>query len=228
MPKTQIPRSRKTRSTRPKRKLHKFEELANKASKLPLEELQDIFNEYLPAPNTTEGIEQEAKRTWSFIGGSTLKSTPELKDKVWALFEDNMRDMYIAADDPDIPWDPTEKRKELYHKNARFVLVQKDSTLEAFCSFRFEAEENIDGEMQFLMYIYEIQVAQGCRGTGLCRRILTALEGMCAELDVQVMMLTCFKCNTKALPVYVRLGFQEVEGDSETAQEFCKPVARSE
>ncbi|GAB1517437.1 GNAT family acetyltransferase [Rhizoctonia solani] len=114
--------------------------------------------------------------------------------------------------------------KELQHTKTRFVLVQNETALEAFCSFRFEAEEDWNGEMQFLVYIYEIQIAQGYRGTGLCRRVFTALEGMCAELDVQVVMLTCFKCNTQALPVYAHLGFQEVEGDSETSQEFWKPI----
>ncbi|KAG8726286.1 N-alpha-acetyltransferase 40, partial [Ceratobasidium sp. 423] len=172
------------------------------------------------------GVEQEVTRTWSFTDGPSLKSTPELKDKVWTLFEENMRDIYIQANDPDIPWDPAQKLKELHHKKARFVLVQKPNTLEAFCSFRFEAEEDEDGEMRFLVYIYEIQVAKGLRGTGIFRRLLAGLEGMCAELGVQVIMLTCFKCNTQALPVYAHLGFKEVEGESETSQEFWKPVLR--
>ncbi|KAF8710519.1 Acetyltransferase (GNAT) family, partial [Rhizoctonia solani] len=199
MPKSQVPRSRKARAAKPKRKLHKFEELANKANKLSLEDLQDIFKDYLPPPKTPEGIEHEAKRQAS-------------------------RTRYITANDPDITWNPVQKMKELQHTKTRFVLVQNETALEAFCSFRFEAEEDWNGEMQFLVYIYEIQIAQGYRGTGLCRRIFTALEGMCAELDVQVVMLTCFKCNTQALPVYAHLGFQEVEGDSETSQEFWKPI----
>ncbi|CAE6462288.1 unnamed protein product [Rhizoctonia solani] len=225
MPKSQIPRSRKTRMARPKRKLHELEVLADKANKLSLEGLQEIFEEYLPDPKVN-GVEQEAKRTWSFTDGPTLKSTPELKDQVWALFEANMRNIYIQANDPNIPWDPTEKLKELHHKKARLVLVQNPNGLEAFCSFRFEAEEDDDGEMRFL--VYEIQVAQAQRGRGVFRRILAALEGMCAELGVQVIMLTCFKCNTQALPVYAHLGFKEVEGESETSQEFWKPVLQSE
>ncbi|CAE6432554.1 unnamed protein product [Rhizoctonia solani] len=224
MPKSQIPQSRNKRSTKPERKLHKLEALADKANKLSLEELQEIFDEYLPAPGTNDGTEQETKRTWSLLNGPSLRATPELKDKVWALFEDNMRDIYIAANDSDIPWDPPQKRKELQHKKSRFIIVQKDTALEAFCSFRFEVEEDSEGDMRFLVYIYEIQVAEEHRGAGLCRRIFTALEGMCAELGVQVVMLTCFKCNTQALPVYAHLGFQEVEGGSETSQEFWKPI----
>ncbi|KAH7340455.1 hypothetical protein B0J17DRAFT_651404 [Rhizoctonia solani] len=226
MPKPQIPRTRKIRTARPKRKLHELEVLADTANKLSLEELQEIFEEYL-LDSKVDGLEQEGKRTWSFTDGPTLKSTPELKDKVWTLFEENMRDIYIQANDPNIPWDPAEKRKELHHKKARLVLVQTPNALEAFCSFRFEAEEDDDGEMRFLVYIYEIQVAQAQRGMGIFRRILTALEGMCAELGVQVIMLTCFKCNTQALPVYARLGFNEVEGESETSQEFWKPILQT-
>ncbi|EUC67239.1 GNAT family acetyltransferase, partial [Rhizoctonia solani AG-3 Rhs1AP] len=166
-------------------------------------------------------------RTWTFIDGPSLKSTPELKDQVWTLFEANMHDIYIQANDPDIPWDPVQKRKELDHKKTRLVLVRtpNSESLDAFCSFRFEAEHDESGDMRFLVYIYEIQVAHGRRGAGIFRRMLTALEGMCVELGVQVIMLTCFKCNTQALPVYTHLGFKEVDDESETSQEFWKPVS---
>ncbi|CAE7138515.1 unnamed protein product [Rhizoctonia solani] len=92
MPKSQIPRSRRTRAARPKRKLHKLEVLADEANQLPPNELQEIFKEYLPALKV-DGVEKEEKRTWSFIDGPSLKSAPELQDKIWTLFEDNMRDM---------------------------------------------------------------------------------------------------------------------------------------
>ncbi|KAJ1310199.1 hypothetical protein OPQ81_006943 [Rhizoctonia solani] len=226
MPNSQIPRNRRTGAAGRKKKRHELEVLADKANELSLEELQEIFQEYLPAPKTTDGIEREAKRTWSFIDGPTLKTTPELKDKVWRLFEANMRDIYIQANDPDIPWDPPQKLKEFHHKKSRFIVAQASDALEAFCSFRFEAEKDDDGEMWFLVYIYEIQVAKEHRGTGIFRRILTALEGMCTELGVQVIMLTCFKCNIQALPVYAHLGFK-VEGESETWQEFCKPIPQT-
>ncbi|CUA72430.1 hypothetical protein RSOLAG22IIIB_01099 [Rhizoctonia solani] len=226
MPKSQIPRNRKPRAARPKRKLHELEVLAEKANQLSADELREIFEEYLPPPKL-EGVKQDEKRTWTFVDGPTLKSTPEFKDQVWTLFEANMRDIYIQANDPDIPWDPLQKRKELEHRKARLVLVQTPDSLEAFCSFRFEAEEDENGDMRFLVYIYEIQVAQACRGTGIFRRILTALEGMCAELGVQVIMLTCFKCNAQALPIYAHLGFKEVQGESGTSQEFWKPISES-
>ncbi|CAE6491684.1 unnamed protein product [Rhizoctonia solani] len=207
MSKSRIPRTRKTRTARPKRKLHELEVLADKANKLSADELEEIFKEHLPDSKVDE-IEKDAKRRWTFIDGPSLKSTPELKDQVWALFEENMRNFYIQANDPDIPWDPVQKLKELYHPKARLVLVQTPDSLEAFCSFRFEAEEDEDGEMRFLAYIYEIQVARAQRGTG-------------------VVMLTCFKCNTQALSVYARLGFKKVEGESETSQEFWKPVLQA-
>ncbi|KAL5635957.1 hypothetical protein ACGC1H_004681 [Rhizoctonia solani] len=152
MPKSHIPRNRKARTTRPKRKLHKLEVLADKANQLSLDELQEMFNEYLPVLQG-DGVENDGKRTWTFIDGPSLKSAPELKDQVWTLFEENMRDIYIQANDPDIPWDPSQKRKELEHKKSRLVLVQSPDSLDAFCSFRFEAEEDEDGDMRFLVYM---------------------------------------------------------------------------
>ncbi|CAE6525297.1 unnamed protein product [Rhizoctonia solani] len=223
MPKPQIPRSRKIRAAKPKRKLHELEVLADEANgaKLSSEELQGIFREYLPAPKTVDGIEQEAKRTWTFTDGPSLKSTPELKDKVWSLFEENMRDMQVpplysffplTKDNVDTYKPTTQTSPGTHLKNSKN------------CTTKKPAEEDEDGEMRFLVYIYEIQVAKGQRGTGIFRRILAGLEGMCAELGVQVIMLTCFKCNTQALPVYAHLGFKEIEGESETSQEFWKPV----
>ncbi|CAE6439872.1 unnamed protein product [Rhizoctonia solani] len=209
MPKSHIPRNRKARTTRPKRKLHKLEVLADKANQLSLDELQEMFNEYLPVLQG-DGVENDGKRTWTFIDGPSLKSAPELKDQVWTLFEENMRDIYIQANDPDIPWDPSQKRKELEHKKSRLVLVQSPDSLDAFCSFRFEAEEDEDGDMRFLVY-------------------MQAMKSKWRTFDAErayfdVIMLTCFKCNTQALPVYTHLGFKEVQGESETSQEFWKPV----
>ncbi|KDN51495.1 hypothetical protein RSAG8_00040, partial [Rhizoctonia solani AG-8 WAC10335] len=91
MPKSRIPRTRKTRTARPKRKIHELEVLADKANKLSPDELEEIFKEHLPASKVDE-IEKDAKR-WTFTDGPSLKSTPELKDQVWALFEENMRNL---------------------------------------------------------------------------------------------------------------------------------------
>ncbi|KAB5594354.1 hypothetical protein CTheo_2131 [Ceratobasidium theobromae] len=161
--------------------------------------------------------------TWKIYDGPTIRSTPTLKSQVWELFEHNMHDMYVQAEDPDIPWDPPAKEKELFHKLSRFILLYNSAEeLEAFCMFRFEADKNYEGKMQFMVYIYEVQVAEGSRGTGICRRMLGALEQLCAGLKVQLFMLTCFRCNSDALPVYEHLGFKQHVDTTETAVVFFK------
>lgn len=61
---------------------------------------------------------------------------------------------YVQAEDPDIPWDPPAKEKELFHKLSRFILLYNSAEeLEAFCMFRFEADKNYEGKMQFMVYM---------------------------------------------------------------------------
>lgn len=216
----------KPRATKRKRKVkvHPLKELAKTVNELRPEELQSLLEKHLEAPPSES--DKEGTRTWKVYDGPTIKKTPSLKKQLWSLFESNMRDMYIEAKDPHIKWDPPSKEKELFHKLSRFILLE-DSTseeLSAFCMVRFEAEKNYEGEMEFLIYIYEIQVSESLRGQGVFRRLLTALERLGAELKVQLIMLTCFRCNTKALPVYEHLGFKEHIDTTETALVFYKSV----
>ncbi|CAE6439865.1 unnamed protein product [Rhizoctonia solani] len=115
--------------------------------------------------------------------------------------------LYREAQDPYIKWDPREKKDELFDDLSRLIIVRDaQGDVQAFSMFRFEAEKNYYGKMEFLMYIYEIQVADGLRGTGICRRAFTALESIAREFQAQLIMLTCFKCNTHALSIYEHFG----------------------
>ncbi|KIL70763.1 hypothetical protein M378DRAFT_155699 [Amanita muscaria Koide BX008] len=74
-----------------------------------------------------------------------ISRTSELDDNerhdVWSVLETNMRDLYIHSS---LGWDVTEKRKELFHPNSRFLRVFNDNDLVAFNMFRFELEESIE------------------------------------------------------------------------------------
>lgn len=50
-----------------------------------------------------------------------------------------------------MPWDPTEKKKELYHTGSRFLLLKDEAVLVGFAMFRFEADE--DDLEEFIMYM---------------------------------------------------------------------------
>ncbi|KAG8682883.1 hypothetical protein FRC11_014233 [Ceratobasidium sp. 423] len=198
--------------------------LAKKANGTSTETLQALFDKHLPAPSkSTKGRKEDL--TWSVYDGPTLGVDATLKVQVWDLFAENMEDLYKEAKDPHIKWNPKEKKEELFNELSRLVVVQDDQgDVQAFSMFRFEAEKNYYGKMEFLIYLYEIQVAEGLRGTGICRRTFTALESIAREFQAQLIMLTCFKCNTQALAIYEHFGYQEHIDTTDTAKVFWKPV----
>ncbi|QRW14894.1 GNAT family acetyltransferase [Ceratobasidium sp. AG-Ba] len=167
-------------------------EIANMKSTATLQ--KDLDKLLGTAPANKVG---DATLVWKAYQGPELKSTPQ-KDNVWSLFETNMRDIYKEAKDPYLKWAPAKKKKELYDKKSRYILLEAEdhSELAAFCMFRFEAEPNYEGEMEFVMYIYEIQVAKAFQGAGICRRIFGALEQLSSRYEVQIIMLTVFKCKS--------------------------------
>ncbi|CAE6432547.1 unnamed protein product [Rhizoctonia solani] len=197
--------------------------LARKANETSTEVLQELFNKHLLIPKRGKG--RKKSLTWTIYDGPTLEADAALKTQVWDLFEANMKDLYEEAKDPHIKWSPTEKEEELYNELSRLIFVQdKEENVQAFSMFRFEAEKNHRGKTELLMYIYEIQVVEAFRGTGICRRAFTALEDIAREFQVQLVMLTCFKCNAQALAIYSHLGYEEHIDTTDTAKVFWKPI----
>jgi len=85
-----------------------------------------------------------------------------------------------------VGWHPTQKRKELYHRESRFLLVGND-TLVAFSMFRFEREDDVD-----LIYCYELQVAPEAQRQGLGRKIVDALVRIGKAYNMEKIVLTVF------------------------------------
>ncbi|KAI4528805.1 hypothetical protein K525DRAFT_256095 [Schizophyllum commune Loenen D] len=80
-----------------------------------------------------------------------------------------MKDMYLASS---WGWHPEDKLEELFHPDARFILVRRPldeglGEVVAFLSFRFDMEEGKE-----VAYLYEVHVCSSCRRQGL-GRILT-------------------------------------------------------
>ncbi|KAF8610653.1 hypothetical protein BDV93DRAFT_517750 [Ceratobasidium sp. AG-I] len=193
--------STKTRAkVAPKKKRDPKDVLADAANKKSAESLQEFLDEHLGSPPSPKSGDENSSRVWTVYDGAELKNTTTQKQQIWNLFEHNMRDIYKEANDPDLKWGPAKKKNELFNKKSRFILLEKEGTsdseseLEAFCMFRFDSEENDKGINEFIIYIYEIQVAEPLRGSGVCRRIFTALEKLGTAYKVDLIMLTCFRC----------------------------------
>ncbi|KAG9104616.1 hypothetical protein FRC06_000762 [Ceratobasidium sp. 370] len=215
-----VPKSRSKPKPKPK---HAAELLAESANKKSSGTLQEFLNKFLGTPLVNQ--EGESALVWKVYSGPELKGTPQ-KDGVWSLFETNMRDIYIEAKDPYLKWGPAKKKKELFDEKSRYILLESEdqSELAAFCMFRFEVEENDSGVVEFLMYIYEVQVSKEFQGLGVCRRIFDALERLSSEYQVQLMMLTAFRCNPRAIAAYRHLGYKEHVDTSDTALVLFKTI----
>ncbi|KAG8687597.1 hypothetical protein FRC09_013399 [Ceratobasidium sp. 395] len=184
------------------------------------DELQNKLTEYLGTPPK----KGNKKLVWTVYTGPQLKKSPQ-KDNVWSLFELNMHDLYEEAKDPHVKWDPADKEKELFNSKSRYILLETSdqSELAAFCMFRFEADENYEGNMEFL--IYEMQVSKKFQGLGVCRSVFDALERLSSEFEVQLIMLTVFKCNLKAIAVYEHLEYKEHIDTTDTLLVLHKTIS---
>lgn len=137
------------------------------------------------------------------------------------LFQANMAEMYQQSS-----WglNLNEKREELTHTRARYLIVTKcckekecssdDSNLEgddqdrvlAFSHFRFEVDDE-DDPSQEVLYLYEIQIDSMVQRNGLGKRLMHVIELMAQQMKMRKVMLTVFKHNQNAMKFYERLNY---------------------
>ena len=90
-------------------------------------------------------------------------------------------------------WNAAEKRSELAHDDARFVLVRGGGgAIQAFAHFRFDVNDE-DYASRAVLYVRELQVAEPFRGAGLGRRVMGLLQRVAEQLQLDCIMLTVFK-----------------------------------
>lgn len=124
---------------------------------------------------------------------------------VWRIFEDNMRTKYTASS---FGWDPPQKKRELFHKDSRFILAHSSpGELVAYTMFRFDTEEDAIGEEDPVVYCYELQVSSNARKLGLGAALMRDLESLGRDWKMRKVMLTCFLTNVDAMAFYKRVGF---------------------
>ncbi|GAA5956125.1 hypothetical protein JCM8115_004418 [Rhodotorula mucilaginosa] len=135
------------------------------------------------------------------------------REGIWTLFETNMRSLYERSTEG---YDPEEKRAELFHPEARFLLLRRagDQTTEpplGYCIFRFDTEETEadEGEDDLcdVAYCYELQIESSHQKQGVGRVLMDALERLARAYKMDKTMLTAFKNNTDAIAFYRRIGF---------------------
>ncbi|KAL1753328.1 acyl-CoA N-acyltransferase [Schizophyllum commune] len=133
-----------------------------------------------------------------------LNLTEAERNRCWDLLEQNMKDMYIKSS---WGWHPADKLEELFHPDARFILVRRMlaeglSEVVAFLSFRFDMEEGEE-----VAYLYEVHVCSSCRRQGLGRILTDQIRRIASHYKMSSVMLTVFEANAPALKLYESLGY---------------------
>ena len=106
-------------------------------------------------------------------------------------------------------WSNPEKRRELAHSDARFIVAFRgddDDGPMGFVHFRFEVEDS-DGTP--VAYVYELQVEDDARGRGVGRALMDRVESVAEKTRMARTMLTVLKTNAAAARFYERLGYVE-------------------
>ncbi|ETW87280.1 hypothetical protein HETIRDRAFT_305325, partial [Heterobasidion irregulare TC 32-1] len=95
-------------------------------------------------------------------------------------------------------WDPAEKQEQVFHADARFVLVREPPAapgngtapgqIIACCVFRFEREEG-----QNVLYCYELQLLESARRNGLGRLLMQCLVDIGRRWRMSKIMLTVLR-----------------------------------
>ncbi|EIM92977.1 acyl-CoA N-acyltransferase [Stereum hirsutum FP-91666 SS1] len=141
------------------------------------------------------------------VSHSTDLSVSE-RELIWNIFEMNMK---ALSEGSSLGWNPPKKRRELFHKNSRFILVQKpmekdspasSGEIVAYTMFRFIREQG-----ENLVYCYELQVGKDARRTGIGRLLMQYLGEVGRHWKMDKIMLTVFRSNEPALAAYGSMGF---------------------
>lgn len=130
------------------------------------------------------------------------------------LTKRNMEAMYTRT----WGWSNPEKRRELAHSDARFLVAFKhkqphrndadddddDDTPVGFVHFRFEVEDS-DGSP--VAYVYELQVEDEMKGRGVGTALMAAVESIAKHAEMTRTALTVLKTNKGASLFYERRGY---------------------
>ncbi|CDZ97170.1 Acetyltransferase (GNAT) domain-containing protein [Phaffia rhodozyma] len=128
------------------------------------------------------------------------------QDEIFSIFSTNMRQLYVNSA---FGWNPTSKKKELFHKSSRYAIVRevKSNMMAGYIMFRFDQEERLDDELDPVVYIYELSVNPKFQRSGLGRYLVNAAGEIGKKTNMRKMVLTLLKANAKASTFYESIGF---------------------
>ena len=157
-----------------------------------------------PGPTTMRSSSSDGPP--SATRGYVVDQLPDrLRRWCFDLTKRNMEAMYERT----WGWSNPEKRRELAHSDARFIVAFRgddDDGPMGFVHFRFEVEDS-DGTP--VAYVYELQVEDDARGRGVGRALMARVESIAENTRMARTMLTVLKTNAAAARFYERLGYVE-------------------
>merc|ERR1719430_1485408 len=105
--------------------------------------------------------------------------------------ETNMKAMYQKSH---WGWSSANKKAELEEAQAWYLVARtEEGEPVAFAHFRYDMDFDDD-----VLYCYEIQLEESCRGKGLGKFMMKVLELLTIQAGLLKTMLTVFKHNSKA------------------------------
>jgi GNAT superfamily N-acetyltransferase len=72
--------------------------------------------------------------------------------------------------------------------------------LAGYGMFRFDSEEMLSGELEPVVYCYELQVTKFAQRTGLGSALMNDMETLARVWDMHKVMLTCFLGTSSSIP----------------------------
>lgn len=120
--------------------------------------------------------------------------------ELFDLLDRNLGTYYCNLEGPN--W-KVDKKAEMMEDGLVYLCLYSDKSLAAFASFMQVEEEGLD-----LLYLYEIQVDERFRESGLGTYLLGAFHRIAATFHLDGTGLTVFSDNQHALSWYLRKGYK--------------------
>ncbi|XP_011681636.2 N-alpha-acetyltransferase 40 [Strongylocentrotus purpuratus] len=138
----------------------------------------------------------------------------DVTDWIFNLVKTNMQSLYESSD---WGWKGREKKEELMHEQACFVIARTaDGQLVGFCHFRFDVDFG-----DAVIYCYEIQLTPDVRRKGLGKFLMQILELLAFRTEMKKVMVTVFKNNLVATNFFTKVLKYEID---ETSPSMYDPM----
>lgn len=201
------------------------EKLVEAINALSIEEFKSRFVQEDMLKYQTDRKDSSRAFDVSLVAADWL--TPGEYNAAFNLIEETSRSDYESST---FGWHPRRKRKEMLEPEMKYLLVRSggaeptiertpktgdvDTSVLGFLSFMVDHDSSPPVPV---LYIYEIHLAESLRGLGLGNHLMQVADRLASNIGLDMVMLTCFLCNTKAHHFYTDRGF---------VKDACSPTDR--